>query len=403
MSWLIPRDELTAEQIRAVELSPSEHRVILGAPGSGKTQILLHRARFLSDECNVKPGRFHIFVFTKVLKSYIRTALTDLDLPDDCVTTLDDWCAQIYKKEVRASLPWDAENRCPDYATVRRAVHKRVKDRRPFDFVLVDEGQDLNADAFALLNDLAPHVTVAMDHKQQIYDEGCAEAEVIGALGLRRSNLTLLDAFRCCPYIVRVASEFIEDARDRAAFLNQSRTSQTEIQTPLLYEAGGFEDERARLIEVLRERQIVDRTIGILFAQNRQVEGFATGLREEGIPVETKRSGLDFANQVPKILTIHSAKGLTFDSVLMPRLVSVTFSGKLKPFTDRLLYVGITRATKWLYLSTVTGNAVPTLSRIRKLAELKPSVVTLGRRTAPVTSTPNRINQLQEDELLDIL
>jgi superfamily I DNA/RNA helicase len=403
MSWLIPRDELTAEQIRAVELSPSEHRVILGAPGSGKTQILLHRARFLSDEGAVQPGRFHVFVFTNVLKNYIRTALTDLDLPDNCVSTLDDWCAQIYKQEIRSSLPWDKASRCPDYGAVRKAVHKLVKDRRPFDFILVDEGQDLDADAFSLLKDLGPHVTVAMDHKQQIYDEGCGEAEIIRALGLRRSNLTLLDAFRCCPYIVRVASEFIEDVRDRAAFLNQSRTSQTEIQTPLLYEADGFEDERARLIEVLRERQIVDRTIGILFAQNRQVEGFAQGLREAGIPVETRKSGLDFANQVPKILTIHSAKGLTFDSVLMPRLVSASFSGRLDGFADRLLYVGVTRATKWLYLSTVIGKSVPALSRIRNLASLKPPVVTLGQRTADLTSKSKNIPQLVEDDPLDIL
>src|ERR1017187_5758878 len=401
MSWLIPRDELTAEQIRAVELSANEHRVILGAPGSGKTQILLHRARYLSDELGVPPARFRVFVFTNVLKEYIRSALIHLSLPEDSVTTLDDWCTQIYKQEVRPSLPWDSVNRCPDYATVRKEVCKRVKGRKPFDFVLVDEGQDLDGDAFALINDLAPHVTVAMDHKQQIYDEGCGETEIIRALGLRRSNLTLLDAFRCCPYIVRVASALIEDARDRAAFLSQSRTSQTEIQTPLLYEADGFEDERARLIEVLRERQIVDRTIAILFAQNRQVEGFAKGLREEGIPVETRKSGLNFASQVPKVLTIHSAKGLTFDSVLLPRLVSTSFSGRLEGMTDRLLYVGITRATKWLYMSTIAGKSLSTLNRIRSLAELKPPVVTLARRTPVLTSKQDSGKRPVGDDLLD--
>lgn len=403
MSWLIPRDELTAEQIRAVELPPNEHRVILGAPGSGKTQILLHRARFLSDEIGVEPARLRIFVFTNVLKQYIRSALMDLNLPDECVTTLDDWCTQIYKKEVRPSLPWDAANRCPDYTAVRKEIHQHIKGRKPFDFVLVDEGQDLDVDAFELLKDLAPHITVAMDHKQQIYDEGCSEIEIIRALGLRRSNLTLLDAFRCCPYIVRISSEFIQDDRDRAAFLNQSRTSQTDIQTPLLYEADGFEDERARLIEVLRERQIVDRTIGILFAQNRQVEGFAKGLRDEGIPVETRRSGLNFTSQVPKVLTIHSAKGLTFDSVLMPRLVSTTYSGKLDGMADRLLYVGMTRATKWLYLSTVTGKSVTSLSRIQKLADLKPPVITIGRQSAADRRRYGAAKQQRIDDPLDIL
>ena len=66
------------------------------------------------------------------------------------------------------------------------------------------------------------------------------------------------------------------------AFLNQSRTAQTEIQTPLLFEAVDFDDEKARLIEVLRERQLVDRSIAILFPLKRQVEGFAEGLRTEG-------------------------------------------------------------------------------------------------------------------------
>ncbi len=400
MSWLIPRDELTADQIRAVELRPNEHRVILGAPGSGKTQILLHRARFLCDERGAGACRFHVFVFTNVLKDYIRTALADLDLPDDSVTTLDDWCVQIYKQEIRPSLPWDSASRCPDYAAVRKAVHGRMKGRRPFDFVLVDEGQDLAPDAFALIRDLAPHVTVAMDHKQQIYDEGSGEAEIIRALGLKRSNIMLLDAFRCCPYIVRVASEFIEDPREREAFLNQSRTAQSDIQTPLLYEASDVDDEKARLIEVLRERQIVDRSIAILFPRNAQVESFANKCREQGIPIETRKTGLDFANSTAKAITIHSAKGLTFDSVLLPRLVASSFSGPLDGWAERLLYVGMTRATRWVYFSTVKGQALPALARIRALAQMRPPVVAIGSPSDPVSAAPGPD---QQDELLDIL
>lgn len=402
MSWLIPRDELTPDQIRAVELSPHEHRVILGAPGSGKTQILLHRARFLTDERGTQPHRFRVFVYTKVLKQYIRAALIDLELPDDCVTTLDEWCSQVYKQEINRSGPWDYENRKRDYSAMRKAVHQLVKGRKPFDFILVDEGQDLSPDAFALMRDLAPHITVAMDHKQQIYEDGAGEVEIIRALGLRRSNLTLLDAFRCCPYIVRVAAEFVEDASEREAFLNQSRTTQSEIQTPFLYEGNGLGDERARLIEVLRERQIVDRTIAVLFPQNRQVEGFAHGLRAEGIPVETRKGGLDFGNSLPKLLTIHSAKGLTFDTVLMPRLISLSFSGWSDEETRRLLYVGMTRATKWLYMSTEMGKQIPALAAVRKLATLKPAPVTLGRSKDFGIRGPHPPRPATDD-LLDIL
>jgi len=400
MSWLIPRDELTAEQIRAVELSPNEHRVILGAPGSGKTQILLHRARFLGDERGVSPDRIHIFVFTNVLKNYIRTALLDLDLPDTTVTTLDDWCKQIYEREISYRLPWDQANRCPDFPAIRTAVHLLAKNRRLFDFVLVDEGQDLPPDAFALIRDLAPHITVAMDHKQQIYREGSGEAEIIRALGLRRSNVMLLDAFRCCPYIVRVAAEFIDDPGEREAFLNQSRTSQSDIQTPLLYVASDVDDEKDHLIEVLRERQIVDRSIAILLSNNAKVESFAHRCKAQGVPIETRKTGLDFGNATPKAITIHSAKGLTFDTVLFPRLVTSSFSGPLEGWAQRLLFVGMTRATKWVYFSTVRGRQLPELARIRALAELKPPVVTIGSHFGVVSGTPASESQ---DELLDIL
>jgi superfamily I DNA/RNA helicase len=218
-----------------------------------------------------------------------------------------------------------------------------------------------------------------MQTESGIYDDGSGEVEIIRALGLRRSNLTLLDAFRCCPYIVRVAAEFIQNPAEREAFLNQSRTSQTEIQTPLFYEAANFDDERARFIEVLRERQLVDTGIAILFPLKRQVEGFAQGLRAEGIPVETVKSGLDFSTAKPKVLTIHGAKGLTFDSVLMPRLVRNSFAGGLEKWAERLLYVGVTRATKWLYLSGVRGPTIPELERVRRLADEKLPAITVQR------------------------
>lgn len=198
---------------------------------------------------------------------------------------------------------------------------------------------------------------------------------------MKRSNLTLLDAFRCCPYIVQVAAEFISDVAERAAFLNQARTAQTELQTPLFYEAEDFDDEKERLIEIIRERQVVDRSIAILFHLNRQVKGFAKGLRDAGLEIETwdRRSGaeLDFGSGIPKVLTLHSAKGLTFDTVIMPRLVEMSFRHVSNARREKLLYVGITRATRWVYLSTVDGDAISELERLRKLSTLQSSPVTM--------------------------
>jgi len=126
MSWLIPRNELTPEQIRAIELAPSEHRAITGGPGSGKTQVLLHRARHLCDSMRVPPERFRIFVYTNVLKEYMRPALRDLRLPEDSVLGFDKWCMDFYKQHINSRLPWDSEQRKPDFDAVRRAVQDRI-------------------------------------------------------------------------------------------------------------------------------------------------------------------------------------------------------------------------------------------------------------------------------------
>ena len=77
---LIPRAELTNEQIRAVELPSDQHRVIIGGPGSGKTQVLLHRADHLRRTMDIDDDGYYILVFTRALKQYLRSACNLLDL-----------------------------------------------------------------------------------------------------------------------------------------------------------------------------------------------------------------------------------------------------------------------------------------------------------------------------------
>lgn len=56
-TWLVPPSDLTTEQIRAIELPTDEHKVVMGGPGSGKTMVLLHRARHLAQVGNVPPDQ----------------------------------------------------------------------------------------------------------------------------------------------------------------------------------------------------------------------------------------------------------------------------------------------------------------------------------------------------------
>lgn len=373
-NWLVPRTDLTPEQLRAVELSTDEHRLIFGGPGSGKTQILLHRADYLRDWFGTPTERFRIFVFTNALKQYIQSAMALLDLPEENILTFDDWCRKFYLANISPRLPWDRENKSPDYAGVRREVLAKLRSGAgPFyDFVLVDEGQDLDRDAFETIRLMARHVTVCMDNKQQIYERGCSEEEILALLGLRKRNVALLSTFRCCPYIVQIASRLIDDPVARDNYLNQARTAQTERQKPLLYFSSSEEDEKKRLIDIVKTRLHLGDRIAILYPLKRFVYGYAKAFAEAGLEVEVPskrgRQGeyipLDFSSDRPKLMPYHSAKGLTFDTVIMPRLQPAAFGGIRQVSLERILFVGISRATKWVYLSSRQGDQLPVLQRL---------------------------------------
>ncbi len=417
-SWLIPRTDLSADQLRAVELPARDHQVVCGAPGSGKTQVLVHRARHLLDSFGTDPRRLRIFIFTNVLKQYLRAALDELDLPDNCVSTFSAWCREFYLSRVSRRLPY--KDKQPDFEEIQRGVLQRLRQHpecpKPFDFALVDEGQDLEPDAYGILNAVAGHVTVCLDQKQQIYDRGSTEPQILQSLGLRCRSLSFLAAYRCSPHLVPLAAQFIEDVSQREAFIRQCRPAQSYGETPLLYVAADFEDEKLRLIHAVQSRLGQGERVAVLLPQKRQVFGFAQGLSEAGVDAEVPHEAwrdkerypsLDFASRRPKLLTYHGAKGLTFDSVLLPRLVPGSFDRRGAPAAN-VLFVGATRATKWVFMSTIAGRELPALHAVHHLErEGKLSVKTRGNSYTPLSkkSTGSRldVDRCLDDDLLSLL
>jgi superfamily I DNA/RNA helicase len=225
---------------------------------------------------------------------------------------------------------------------------------------------------------------------------------------MRKRNINFIEAFRVCPYLVEVAARLIPDSCEREAFRQQKRTTQTERQTPLLYFARNFEDERQMLYQMVRERQLMNDRIAILFPQNRQVFGFAQGLQEVGIEAEVPRQAFgksrlpehDFNSSRPKLMSYQSAKGLTFDSVFMPRLVSASFRRVRPERIERLVFVALTRATRWAYFSTSLGEPLPLMEKLLPLERTGQLTVRRGDQvgeptpTSPTQSAPKPLDFL---------
>ena len=415
MSWLVPRSELTVAQSRAVEANPKQHRLVLGSPGSGKTIVLLHRARHLLDQYRIPPDRCRLFVYTNALKAYIRAALRDLALSEDCVETFDAWCGEYYRDQVDKRMPWSGRSR--DWEAIRQAVWEKTRQLRAsdrlFDFVMVDEGQDLDRRDFETLAAVAQHVTVFMDPKQKLYDRDADETGVARALGLRRRNLALLDAYRCSPYIVQAGALFVRDDVERRRFIEQNPpVEKGERQLPLLYLARDAEDERSHLIEVVRTRIDRNERIAILFPDKYRTRSYARALSEAGLEVEINESArrkddtvppVDFGTPLPKLMPYPSSKGLTFDTVLMPRL-NRRLLGKTDPDRlERWLFVAITRATRWLYVSTTDGEDALFMDRFGDLERRKQMTIQRGVDDSSAGAAEPRVDGSgSENELSDL-
>ena len=362
MAWLIPFANLTPAQQSAAQLDTRGHKAIIGGPGAGKTLILLHRLNSLYHRAGRKVDRVRMLVYTNTLKQFIRGGNDMLDVPDECITTFDKWCADAYREYVSPTLPRGEKG--PDFEAIRSGVFMAIDVKRIptplFDYVLVDEAQDLDIGAIEILKRIAGHITICMDGNQQLYEGRMSEPEALSRLGLSRHNAALLAAFRCNPMVTQLAAQFVPDQTRREQFLLQASNVEMDRAKPLLYLAGNADDERKRLIDMVRLRLSYGDSIAVLFPQQRQVHGYARGFSEAGVDVAVHRreDPIDFTNRVPKLMTYHQAKGLTFDSVFLPRLDTRSFTEAMQPRVRHLMFVGVSRAIKWVFMTGVNGQLI---------------------------------------------
>jgi len=399
-TWLLPPGDLTPDQIRAVEMAPDKNRVVFGVAGSGKTQVLIHRADYLARNYNVPRDKYRVFVFTNVIKEYIKSGIQFLGLPDYTVTTFDQWCNLVFKNEISTNYP--RNNGSIDFDQIRLSVLNHLKKnpscQKTLEFALVDEGQDLTPEAFEILKLAARHVTIFADRMQQIFSEGATEEQILEKVGIRNENATLLGAYRNSPYIAQLAAYFIPDGIRQRQYLSQISTRQMTNERPLCFVAENHDDEMDRMAEIIRERQLMNERVGIIVPKVKQVHGFANAMQIRNVHIEKaippkypgNTGNYDFGNLVPKIATYHSAKVLTFDSVILPKLIEKDFddiSKQQSVLRMRLLFVGIARATKWVYLSTIRGRELQEFSIIKGAAKNKHLVIQDGNVAARRTKS----------------
>ncbi len=208
--WWARKEQLDKDQIAIIEDLPLREKfLILGSPGSGKSNVLVRRAQFARSQ---EMPNVLILTFTRPLVEFMKTGCFDSRgreiFPESCVTTIESWIRRLYYKH-RTSLPKEM----PDLISWKRslaigAMGFADKKYLPlYDALFVDEAQDLLEEEVEILKQWSPTLFFVGDSRQKIFDqaEGLDAVRQIDSLKER----TLPFHYRLVPEICRVADRIL--------------------------------------------------------------------------------------------------------------------------------------------------------------------------------------------------
>lgn len=360
------------------------HRVIRGVAGSGKTLVLVHRARLLS---RLLPAqRLLVTCYTRSLASQLRSLLGDC--PNVEVVHLDKLMAQLIRT-AKGKHPGYDDPDAP--ARAARAALEAGHGPR-YRAVLVDEAQDFSTDALqvtvGLLEEGDADLVVVADAAQNIFRRKFSWRQA-GIQAQGRTRILRVN-YRNTREILEFASGFLLRARSLHADEAPDPEDENAVVPP---EAAARSGELPRLrvvpsvavevdavIEEVRgavQDDDAPASVAVLYsAANegdvRRAHRVVRGLRDAGVeafwmtdPADKEARDRLAESRAPVVVsTVHSAKGLEFATVVL--------CGLWQPENDedtnrKIAYVGMTRAMERLIV--VTADTHPLVADLRAALE----------------------------------
>ena len=331
---------------------PSGHNIIRGVTGSGKTVVLISRAKFLS---TLYPQKKILFLcYNKSLAHYIFSGVRNFKNIE--VHTYHSWCLMELSKN---KIPFKKYDDCKDKdkyfdeyipSLIIDNIDK-IKDR--YDFVLIDEGQDFSdiwyKTVIQVINPQTNSLLIAIDSSQTIYKRKVSWEKL--GIDIRGRSRIFRKNYRNTRQILEKAYDFIKDLdkeglcvfEDDPVFI-EPEYSMREGDPPVVVNFKSREDELNYLCDSISKSN-KSMTNLILCSTHSYEEFVYNYLKKRNIDVSYIDENKD-ANVI--ISTIHSSKGLEADNVFIIdyNLVEKYFKEEYK----RLLYIAMTRAINNLYI-----------------------------------------------------
>ncbi|KQN19273.1 hypothetical protein ASE86_12230 [Sphingomonas sp. Leaf33] len=333
--WWARRDQLDLHQVDLIENLPlRQNHLVLGPPGSGKTNVLLRRAQFVRTQ---GMPSVQVLTFTRPLTEFMKTGCYDGNgreiFPPTLINTVESWCRSLYE-EHQTALP-KQQGDLVDYKRTLAAGAAGFAARghlQRYDAIFVDEAQDLLDEEVALLSQWGRNLFFVGDDKQRIYDHPSGLPAVRHHLSPGNEH-TLQFHYRVAPELSDVADRILKSTGS-GSFTSTGHYAGPKPGRLELH--GPFSEDRqlAECVDVVRQQLRVygdlieqgDR-IGIIVARQRdrdKVHDYFESvpeLRGKSKIIRARSGNSDeeydpsFEDEPIVILTVKGCKGLEFRAV----------------------------------------------------------------------------------------
>lgn len=354
--------QLKPEQINVLSKPLTDDLIVSGPAGSGKTILAAYRF----DAYNKKGLRGKVLVYGNILKNYLgeKVGSSTIKLVPRGIF---EYVKRVSNISINMALPvsqrfHDAAQRAGEWA-------KRSNDR--LDFIIIDEAQDFYDGHLDFCGYLTKNLTLFADDAQKLYKHGSCTTNILGKYWIEHNRkiqrFDIKGNYRNQPSVANFACPFYHK-RSQEPFASAALEGENE--KVIIFIGRKLDHLQSHLVR--QTKYYVDRVItetpkiGILVQDNQSMTIAKQFFINEGYTcIDVNDASGIFNSNHPIILTMHSAKGLEFDYVILFNLDYHALQVIHPDNFNQIIFTAITRARKSLSVFIV-GDQNSFLDKIKR-------------------------------------